>query len=199
MCPLEPNLSPPMPDISRPKIILLNGVGSVGKSSTAKALQRVTTRPFLHVAMDAFLDMLPERAHNHTDGLAFIPVRDADPPLVMVRAGPIVERALSGMRRAIAAMAARGNDLIVDDVMLSDAAEAEYRALLAPFDFRMVGLFAPLAVIEARKKARGDRHLGLARGQIDIVHRNRNYDLTIDTAAATPAEIAARIKRAFDV
>jgi len=40
-------------------VIILNGVGSVGKSSTARALQAITAEPFLHVAMDAFLDMLP--------------------------------------------------------------------------------------------------------------------------------------------
>jgi chloramphenicol 3-O phosphotransferase len=42
------------------RIVLLNGVGSVGKSSIAKALQAITSEPFLHVQMDAFLDMLPE-------------------------------------------------------------------------------------------------------------------------------------------
>ena len=44
----------------RPQVIILNGIGSVGKSSMAKALQAITSKPFLHVAMDAFLDMLPE-------------------------------------------------------------------------------------------------------------------------------------------
>jgi chloramphenicol 3-O phosphotransferase len=41
------------------RVILLNGVGSAGKSSIARALQDITREPFLHVEMDAFLDMLP--------------------------------------------------------------------------------------------------------------------------------------------
>ncbi|MES0110599.1 hypothetical protein NKK46_13045 [Mesorhizobium sp. M0013] len=41
------------------KIVLLNGVGSAGKSSIARALQTIATEPFLHVQMDAFIDMLP--------------------------------------------------------------------------------------------------------------------------------------------
>jgi chloramphenicol 3-O-phosphotransferase len=42
------------------RIVVLNGIGSVGKSFVAKALQALVTEPFLHVQMDAFLDMLPE-------------------------------------------------------------------------------------------------------------------------------------------
>jgi len=42
----------------------LNGIGSVGKSSTAKALQAITFRPFLHVAMDAALVHLPDQRRS---------------------------------------------------------------------------------------------------------------------------------------
>ncbi|MGN6146630.1 MAG: phosphotransferase-like protein, partial [Mesorhizobium sp.] len=33
-------------------ILLLNGVGSAGKGSIARALQAITREPFLHVQMD---------------------------------------------------------------------------------------------------------------------------------------------------
>ena len=52
-------------------VILLNGVGSAGKSSIAKALQTITAEPFLHVAMDAFLDLMPARYWDHPDGVTF--------------------------------------------------------------------------------------------------------------------------------
>ncbi|RUX39342.1 chloramphenicol phosphotransferase, partial [Mesorhizobium sp. M4A.F.Ca.ET.050.02.1.1] len=42
------------------RIVPLNEVGSAGKSSIARALQATTAKPFLHVPMDAFLEMLPE-------------------------------------------------------------------------------------------------------------------------------------------
>jgi two-component system catabolic regulation response regulator CreB len=48
-----------------------NGVGSAGKGSIAKALQTITREPFLHVAMDEFLDMLPETLWGHPDGIVF--------------------------------------------------------------------------------------------------------------------------------
>jgi chloramphenicol 3-O phosphotransferase len=101
---------------------------------------------------------------------------------------------MQGMRHAIAAMAARGNYLIVDEVMLDTGPVQEYRQLLTPFNLRMVGLFAPLDVLEARERARGDREIGLARWQYDRVHRGVVYDLEVDTTAA-PAEACARLIR----
>jgi hypothetical protein len=53
------------------RIVLLNGVGSAGKGSIAKALQSITAERFLHVEMDAFLQMLPESSFGHPDGLTF--------------------------------------------------------------------------------------------------------------------------------
>jgi chloramphenicol 3-O phosphotransferase len=178
-------------------VILLNGVSSVGKSSVAKALQRLATQPFLYVAMDHFLDMLPPRTLNHPDGITFEVMKDAENPTIAVRTGVVADRALTGMRHAIAALAAQGNHIIVDDVMFGSGEEREYRALLGPFYFRLVGVFAPLAVIEARERRRGDREIGLARWQFDIVHRGRVYDLEVDTSSATPDEIAERIRDTF--
>ena len=54
-----------------PHVIILNGVGSVGKTSTARALQTIAAKPFLHVSMDAFAEMLPERMLGHPDGMIF--------------------------------------------------------------------------------------------------------------------------------
>jgi chloramphenicol 3-O phosphotransferase len=177
-------------------IILLNGVGSVGKSSIAKALQAITAEPFLHVQMDAFLDMMPERFWNHPDGLTFETVRQDGKPAVVIKSGPIVERMLRGMRHAVAAMARLGNNLIVDDVLIGDEL-ADYSAVLAGFNFHTVGLVAPLAVLEARERERGDRQIGLARWQFDRVHESKRYDLELDTSRAAPMECAEAIKQRF--
>lgn len=179
------------------QVILLNGVSSVGKSSTARALQRMASKPFLHVALDGFLDMLPERTLNHPDGIRFEAVEGGDPPQVAIYTGVVVDRALTGMRHAVAALAAQGNHLIVDDVMFGGQEEQDYRTLLAPFDFRMVGLHAPLEIIEDRERRRGDRDIGQARWQYDRVHRGRTYDLELDTSQAAPEDVARRIIDAF--
>ena len=179
-------------------IVLLNGVGSVGKSSIAKALQTITVRAFLHVQMDAFLEMLPAAYLDHPDGLTFETVHEEGKPVVVIRNGPVADRAFRGMRHAIAAMAAQGNNMIVDDVLLEgESRRAEYATLLSAFEFRTVGIFAPLDVLEARERDRGDRLIGLARWQYARVHRGIAYDLEIDASAATPMECAVRIKERF--
>ena len=48
-----------------PQGIILNGLGSVGKMSTAQALQEIADRNFLHVAMDVFLEIMPKRMFGH--------------------------------------------------------------------------------------------------------------------------------------
>jgi chloramphenicol 3-O phosphotransferase len=179
------------------RIVLLNGVGSAGKSSIAKALQTVTTQPFLHVQMDAFLDMMPEAYQEHPDGFAYETMHQDGKPSVVISGGPVGERVMRGMRHAIAAMAAQGNDLIIDEVMTDEGTKAAYAALLAPFELHLVGVFAPLDVLEARERRRGDRLIGLARWQYDRVHKDMKYDLELDTSKATPIECANLIRQKF--
>ena len=180
------------------RIVLLNGVGSAGKGSIAKALQAITTDAFLHVEMDAFLQMLPERCIGHPDGLTFETVENNGKPEVIIKTGPVATRAFRGMRHAIAAMAAQGNNLIVDDVMMSGQM-AEYETLLARFELFRVGVLAPLEVLELRERQRGDRMIGLARWQYDRVHSGKKYDLELDTSSATPMECAEMIKLKFQL
>jgi chloramphenicol 3-O phosphotransferase len=180
-----------------PHVIILNGVGSVGKSSTARALQTITVEPFLHVTMDAFIHMLPAKMFGHPEGLIFETTQDRGEPSIVIRTGPVFERVMQGMRHAVAAMAAQGNNLVVDDVMIGQGEAREYRDLLSRYGVRLVGLFAPLDVLEARERGRGDREIGLARWQFDRVHRDIAYDLEIDAAASTPIENAQIIRDAF--
>jgi chloramphenicol 3-O phosphotransferase len=177
-------------------IILLNGAGSSGKSSIARALQTIVARPLLHVEMDAFLNMMPERFWDHPDGVTFETVQQEGTPSVVIHTGSVAERTLRGMRHAVAAMARQGNDLVVDDVML-DGEMAEYATLLSGFALHVVGVFAPLDLLEARERERGDRLAGLARWQYDRVHAGKRYDLELDTGNATPIECAERIRQHF--
>jgi len=180
------------------RIVILNGVGSAGKTSIARALQEITRTPFLHVAMDVFCEMLPPAYFDHSDGMRFVTAQVGGKPSVAIHSGPVIERLMDGMRHAIAALAGSGNDLIVDDVMLGDEPD-EYRRLLAPFRVHWVGVLASLDVLEAREKSRGDRMIGLARWQFDRVHVGRQYDLEVDTDNVPAAEAAQRIKERFSL
>ncbi len=140
-----------------PHVIILNGVGSVGKTTVARALQQVVRRPFLHVAMDAFVDMMPARLFGDPDGMVFQTIQDEGRPSVAIHSGPVMAQLLRGMRHAVAAMAAQGNNLVVDDVMMGEGEGQEYSDLLSRYRLRLVGLFAPLDVLEQRERDRGDR------------------------------------------
>lgn len=183
------------PNVEQAQIVVLNGVSSVGKTSVAKAIQLCSKKPFLHIQMDDFLDMLPHRALEHRDGLVFERINSQT---IDVKTGYIVERALAGMRHAVAAMAECGNNMVVDDVFFSRE-DVEYRRLLRQYDLRLVGLFAPLYVVQKRESERGDRDIGLAKGQFDRVHSGRTYDLEVDTSRKTPNEIAMVICKAFSL
>jgi chloramphenicol 3-O phosphotransferase len=179
-------------------VVLLNGVGSAGKSSIAKALQAIAGEPLLHLRMDDFLAMLPQAYLDHPEGFSFKPGGEQGEPVVAIEAGPVGRRLMLGMRRAIAAMAKAGNNLIVDDVLLGGGID-DYRKLLGGHRLHVVGVFAPLDVLERRERRRGDRMIGLARWQFDRVHGGIDYDLWLDTGSATPQECARRIKERFDL
>lgn len=178
------------------RIVLLNGVGSAGKSSIARALQTITAEPFLHVQMDTFIEMLPDALQDHAGGFSYETIREGGQPSVVIRTGPTGARALRGMRHAVAAMAVQGNNLIVDDV-LCNGEMPEYVELLSAFHLHLVGVMAPLEVLEAREAQRADRRPGLARWQYGRVHAGIVYDLEVDTSHLTPLECARRIQQQF--
>lgn len=177
----------------RPTIILLNGPGSVGKGSVAAALQAAfLDEPLLHVAMDTFVEMLPARTVGTSDGLQFEMHIEDRHPSVRAFCGPAAERTWAGMRLSAGALAGAGNSLIIDDV--AEAPQiADYRRILQSYSPLLVGLTAPLDVLEERERSRGDRMVGLARWQHERVHRDVDYDLMLDTSSHTPTEAALRI------
>ena len=128
------------------RVLLLNGVGSAGKSSVARALQGLAADAFLHVPMDAFLEMLPERSFDTPEGLTFRPA--------VVEGSPVVH--IDCMRKAVGVMADMGLNLIVDDVADADDI-ADYRGILSHHEVTVIGVFASLSVLESRERQRGDR------------------------------------------
>lgn len=178
-------------------VILLNGTSSVGKSSLARALQQAAKKNFLHVQMDAFLDMQPARLNNHPDAFVFRAIEGAVPPEIAIETGPFCQQLLDGMRRSVRALADAGLDLIVDDVWLQNDEQHAYERHLGGHTVHFVGVHASLEVSEAREKARGDRDIGQARWQRSRVHVNARYDLEVDTSQTTPERAAEIIAARF--
>jgi chloramphenicol 3-O phosphotransferase len=113
------------------------------------------------------------------------------------RPRPVGQRLATGMRVAVAASARAGNDLLVDDVFIDPAWLDAWRHELAGLEWLLVGVVAPLAVLEQRERARGNRIAGEARSQLDVIHDGIEYDVTLDTARQSPEESARAILAAL--
>ena len=181
------------------RVIVFNGVGSVGKSSTAKALQSLSVEPFLHVQGDAFLEMIPPWYWGDPSGIIFRHSERDAKPSIEIEMGPALDRLMEGMRRSVATLAGAGNSCIVDDVMLSAGDQRAYLDACSGVDIQFVALRAPLEIIEQRERERGDRVIGLARWQFQRVHAGVKYDCEIDATAGQPEQIARAIGAALDI
>ena len=178
-------------------IIFLNGVGSVGKTSIANALQDILNEPYLHIGIDHFFVMLPNKYKpgglKAKDGIDFITKKTKNGPVTKIHIGKVGKKLFNSMRDVMLFFAEDGFNLIIDEVILGDEFE-EYKNLFKDFNFISIGVFAPLDIVEKREKQRKDRTWGLARWQYDIVHANKNYDLKIDTSKDAPDICAKKIK-----
>jgi len=102
------------------------------------------------------------------------------------------------MRAAVSALARAGNDVLADDVFVDRSWLDDWRSQLDGLEWLLVGVVAPVDVLEERERARGNRILGEARAQVDVVHSDVDYDLTVDTARSTPEECARTILDALE-
>ena len=114
-----------------------------------------------------------------------------------------------GFHRCVPALAAAGNNLIVEHIVETETWLSDLVRLLAPFDVFFVGVHCPLAELEARERRRGDRRTGEARNDFPTVHVNRSYDFEVDgtqdagvnadsVIAAWRAAAARRVRTAAD-
>ena len=164
------------PENSAGHIIFLNGAACAGKTTIVHALQATLDEPYLHLSADHILGMLPQRCRNVTNPDNY-------------RA---IYKAISGMHHCVAALAAAGNNVIVDTVLVNPDNLAECVFILAHFRVTFVGVFCPLDELERR--GRDDKYAGMARSQFAQVHAHQIYDLEVDTSTTSAQEIAANIK-----
>ena len=180
------------------RVIILNGVSSAGKSTLARAIQAAADRTILHVEMDKFLSFLPDGDELKPDWFRLDKIEGPSGKLPRISNGPKGAVLLSVMREFVVSAAVKGLDLVVDEVCHAPDI-ADYRAGLGETCALVVKVDAPMAEIERREKARGDRLLGVARDQSGHLHENIAYDLEVDTHAQAPDILARRIlTAAFD-
>ncbi len=175
------------------KIILLNGCGSSGKTSIAKAIQHESPELWLRFGVDMFIDMIPfTRQESY---FTMIPGQNARGPTMHVESGPEGKKLFSVMPQFAEMLADRGNNLIIDEVIFDEEAFKAYIQQLKSHTVYYIGVFCDLAVMQEREVLRRDRCIGLSNDQIDRVHQGvlNSYDFKVDTTAISPFEAARLI------
>ena len=185
----------------RGRVVLLNGSSSAGKTTLARALQRTWPRPLQHIALDQFRDGMAGRYRGMNSapgepgalGLNVVPAHTPAGVATELRFGDVGRRMLKAMRRAAAAFAATGVDVVLDDLLLEPCFLHDYLVVLATFPVTFVGVRCDLATVNRREAARPGRFPGTAAAHFARVHAGCVYDVEVDTATHRPRECAARV------
>jgi chloramphenicol 3-O phosphotransferase len=168
------------------RIIVLNGASSSGKSTLARQLQAALDEPFLYVSSDQFVaaGMLPQR-------------RDEGGPFDWWH--EVRPRFFAGFHRCLPALAAAGNDLIVEHVIEFGPWRTELASLLHGLDAYLVGVHCAPDELDRRERLRGDRRLGEGRAHVEVngIHDLGPYDLDVDTTEGVRPDLVAAVLTAW--
>lgn len=107
--------------------------------------------------------------------------------------GAYAQRLMRAYRRSVREIARAGINVIVDEVSLQENEWLDWCEALAGLGAVWVAVRCDVEVASAREAARGDRALGLVRGQVDVVHRYPAYDLELDTTVTPVDEVVRQL------
>ena len=156
--------------------IILHGPSSSGKSSLAKALQRMWPSPMLHVDLDSF-ELMAEGAKLTT---------------VSERREAFLVHC-ANLQATLRNISTTQFSLVLDFVLRDAEQFASCLDALSARSVHIVGVKCELQTLEARELQRGDRDIGLARAQFEHPEYARSYDLVIETTTLSSDEGARRI------
>jgi chloramphenicol 3-O phosphotransferase len=174
------------------QVIVLNGGSSSGKSGIARCLQAVLPDPWLVFGVDTLIQAMPASSPMSATGIEFA----TDGEVVI---GPEFRALEAAWIEGVVAMARAGARIVVDEAFLGGAASQErWQRALGTLQVLWVGVRCDSAVAAGREIARGDRVIGMAESQADLVHRRIAYDLQVDTTHTEALDcarvIAARVQ-----
>ena len=148
------------------KIIILNGVSSSGKTTISKRLQEEMEEHYFWVANDTFCDMCSSK-HWKADWVK------------------IINKALTAMIYSVKSLSDLGFNVIVDQVFLNNESQdgilKKAVEVLHDYPVLFVRTDCSLEDLKKREIERGNRRIGQAESQLDIVHNHDTYDVVINT------------------
>ena len=160
--------------MTKGRIIFLNGPSSAGKTTLAWELQTNAPGYWYWLPLDHFFDAVPSQQWEKDEREGFRIAYDLHHDCVKLASD-------------------QGKDVIVDTVICDKDTFASFERKLSDCAVIMVKVTCPVEELNRREIARGDRDIGLAAGQAEIMVPQKNYDLIVDTHAQTTAECARRI------
>jgi chloramphenicol 3-O phosphotransferase len=169
------------------QVIVLNGVSSSGKTSIARSLQTMLPTPWRHRGIDDLIRAMPDKGLEDGSLLRISETGQVD-------VGPQWPALEASWYVGVAAIAASGTGVIVDEVLLGGGTgQDRLRAALSGLEVLWVGVKCDAAVVRAREVLRPDRVAGMAASQATPVHEGVKYDMTVDTSTASSDSCAAEI------
>ena len=185
-----------------PRVVILNGPSSSGKTTLATAFrdQRAAAADlWFMTGIDDFLAKLPsewqgvrpESGQFAPDGVRF----ERTDRGLEVRVGNVGRQLIRAYQSGVAAAAGAGLNVIVDEVVIDQTSWDDWTTALAGLHVVWVGVRCSLEVAEQRERLRPERYAGLTRGQAAIVHRFVQYDFEIDTTTRSEGEVLADLTR----
>ncbi|MEU9484756.1 chloramphenicol phosphotransferase CPT [Streptomyces decoyicus] len=169
------------------RVIVLNGGSSSGKSGIIRCLQAVLPDPWLALGTDTLVEAMPASMQAADGGIEF-----ASDGAVAV--GPEFRTLEAAWIEGVAAMARAGARVIVDEVFLGGAySQRRWQKALGDLPVLWVGVRCDGTIAADREVARGDRTIGMAASQAELVHQGVVYDLEVDTTHAESMECARAI------
>ncbi len=161
------------------QVILLNGPSSSGKTTLAKALQKLISdersKRYEVVSIDDFLQMSRMETIYEDD--------------VFEISGDLCKKALEVLET--------GCGVIIDHVITSERIFAQLKENLVSCPVRTVRVTCPLRLLRKRELERGNRCPGSAEASEMYLFPKEGYDLVVDTGSAKAAENAVKIFNAF--
>ncbi len=180
-------------------VIFLNGSSSVGKTSIAKAIQKIAQIPFMLIGIDNIIEMMPEKLNKWKGGFAeegfwWKKSLDKDKQVIYeLQAGPFAQKISNTFQELVKCLICQNHNVIVDEVALDKNHMNIWRNQLSNFNVLYIKLVAPLEILEARERARGNRMIGSARAFYYKEDKTNFYDLEIDTGDYSSYDLAAII------
>ena len=167
------------------QVIVLNGGSSSGKTGIARCLQAILPQPWIRIGIDDLLEAMPPALTGSDAGISFAESGE-------ISVGDEFRKVEAAWWLGAAEMARAGSRVIVDDVFLGGGESQErMRGFLEGLEVVWVGVRCNVEIAAGRELARGNRMIGMAAAQAEMVHAGVEYDVEVDTGA-TEALACAR-------